>query len=90
MVTIHLPLAIRKYADDRAAVDVQGDDVGEALEALVRAYPDVRSRLLDMTGSVYPYFTLFVADEHLPREGYEHVPLPTGAELQIVTAVGGG
>jgi molybdopterin molybdotransferase len=89
-VTIRLPRVLRRLADDRREVTVAAGTVGEALDALVAAYPAVDGSLRDAGGDIAAHLLLFAEDAELPRSGYQDVPLPAGATLSVLAPLRGG
>lgn len=60
VVSIHVPVALRNYADGAEEVTVSGDTVGEALAALGHEHPAVLERLLDANGTLRPYMNVYL------------------------------
>lgn len=60
VVSIHIPVPLRSYADGAEEVTVSGDTVGEALAALGHEHPAVLERLLDGQGHLRPYMNVYL------------------------------
>jgi molybdopterin synthase sulfur carrier subunit len=89
-VTFHLPLALREFAGQQETVRVQGQDVGQALSALIETYPLVGARLLEHGGMLRRHVNLFLGEHNVrDLQGLE-TPLCTGDEIFIIPAVAGG
>jgi molybdopterin converting factor small subunit len=89
-VTIHLPSALRRFANNLDAVEVEADLAGAALEEMVKRFPDLRIRLFNDRGALHPYFALFLGEGLLPLDTWEQSPLAEGDTLRILPIVGGG
>ena len=74
----------------RVELGVSPGTVGEALEALWRAHPGVRDRVVDEGGRVRQHLNVFAGAESIRYTGGLATPLPDGTEISIVPAVSGG
>jgi hypothetical protein len=90
MPVIRLPDALRRYAGGVASIEVPGGTMAEALAAAFVAYPDLRLRLVDESGRVYPYLAVFHNEAELPRDGMGETTLAPGDCLTFLEAIGGG
>jgi molybdopterin molybdotransferase len=90
MVTILLPTLLRPHAEGKAATEVEGATVGEAVEALCGLYPGLRPYLVDPTGRLHSHLLAFVGEQRLPRQAWASVPVAAGDTLRFLAAVGGG
>jgi molybdopterin converting factor small subunit len=98
-VTVHLPMALREYADGarQVAVDVAADagecaTLGRVLEQLRVSRPGVVERALDERGQVRAHVNIFVDGESIrlgQRLGLA-TPVPAAGEIWIIPAVSGG
>lgn len=51
-ITVLIPSALQSYAGNQSEVQVQANRVGEALQALVESYPDLRKHLYNELGKL--------------------------------------
>lgn len=65
VVSIHIPVPLRSYAEGVEEVTVSGDTVGEALTALGHEHPAVLERLLDGQGHLRPYMNVYLHGENV-------------------------
>ena len=96
-VTVRLPAALRRLADDRPTVEVHvaadppgAVAVGDALAALASTYPGVHHAALDERGAVRPHVNVFVGAENIRLGTGLATPVPAGVEVWILPAVSGG
>ena len=54
-VTVQIPAVLRRYSAGEPDVPVEAATVGEALERLFERHPELRARVLDDAGDLYPY-----------------------------------
>ena len=89
-VTVKLPTQLRASAGGEGAVAVEGSTVGEALEALYTAYPELRERLSDEDGSLRRFINVYVNGDDIRFGDLLNTPVADGQEVQILPAVAGG
>jgi MoaD family protein len=91
-VTVRLPAPLQPFAGGRSqvTVDPPAATVAAALDALARACPGVRDRVLTEQGELRPHVNVFVGTESVRFTGGLATPLRDGAEISILPAVSGG
>lgn len=88
--TIHIPTPLRINADNRAAICLEAETVGEALECLVREHPELKQHLYDEQGRLRSFVNVFRNDEDIRHLDRESTPLREHDELSIVPSIAGG
>jgi len=91
-VRVLLPSLLRPLAGGVGEVTLPGtpSTVDEAFDALWRAHPSLRDRVLTETGVVREHVQVFVGNESIRYSGGLATALPPETELSIVPAVSGG
>lgn len=89
-VNIVIPTPLRQYAGGQKTVAVSGATVGQALEALTAAHPDLRRHLFSEDGRLRSFVNVYLGDEDVRYLKQGETPLPDGATLSIVPSVAGG
>jgi MoaD family protein len=89
-VTVKLPTQLRDAAGGAAAAHVDGDTVGEALEALYAEHGELRSRLADDGGGLRRFVNVYLGGEDIRFLDGLETPLRDGDEVTILPAVAGG
>ena len=89
-VEIHIPTPLRKFTNDQAAVSVEGQTVGEALENLVARHAELRERIFTEDGTVRRFVNVFANDEDVRFMDQLATPLEPGDSVSIVPAIAGG
>ena len=89
-VTIRIPTPLRSITGGNAAVEVEADTVGAALDALGEQYPGINKHLRDKNGRVRRFVNIFLKDEDVRFLQKEATPVEDGDELLIVPSIAGG
>jgi sulfur-carrier protein len=89
-VTVKLPTQLRSATGGAGRVEVDGGTVGEALEALCAAHPDLRGSLMDDDGSLRRFVNVYVDGDDVRFGDGLGTAVKDGAEVQILPAVAGG
>ena len=89
-VTVELPSALERYSDGQTLVQIEAADAQAVLDRLWERFPDLRMRVLDRDGLIYPYLLLFRNGDKLPRTGLDAIPVTDGDRLELVALAEGG
>lgn len=89
-VRFHVPEVIRRYSGGVADVVVDGATVRAAVESLLVQHPELRLRMLDPAGRLYPYFVVLRNDRELARATALDESLDDGDVVELVGAAEGG
>jgi adenylyltransferase/sulfurtransferase len=90
-MNIHIPTPLRAYTGGQQTVNVPGATVGEALEQLSGAYPDLRHNLYTGEGKLRSFVNIYLNDDdirYLPQR--EATPTEESDELTIIPSIAGG
>lgn len=90
MATVRIPTSLRSYTGNQPEVSASGSTVGEVLENLERAFPGIRTRLLDDRGAVRRYVNIFHNDEDIRFLQDLQTPVSDSDRLSIIPAIAGG
>ena len=90
MAKIFIPTPLRIYADNKSAIDVQGANVGEALDDLVQHHPALKQHLFDETGRLRSFVNIYRNDDDIRYLDREQTELGSEDELSIVPSIAGG
>lgn len=89
-VSIRIPTALRPYTDGCAAVDVDADTAGAALDALTTAHPRLATHLRGPDGRLRSFVNVYRNDEDIRSLEREATPVKSGDTLVIVPSIAGG
>ena len=88
MAVVHIPAHWRDHCGGRATVDVPGRNLREVLNSLDAACPGMKALLTDEHGEVRGEIAVAINSE--VTEGGLLEPVPEGAEIFLIPAIGGG
>jgi len=87
---VRIPTPLRRLTNGERIIEVEGADLGQAIDELDRRYPGIRERLLDERGEVLRFVNIFVDEQDIRFLGGLRTPLAANAEVSIVPAMAGG
>lgn len=90
MPTLKLPTPLRPYADGQSKIDVQGQNVTEALNDLLRQYPSLEKHLFSEAGTLRPFVNLFLGEEDVRHLQGVETTLAEDDVLRIIPSIAGG
>lgn len=89
-VNVVIPTPLRQYSSGQKTVEVAGATVGQALDALTSAHPDLKRHLFSEDGKLRSFVNVYLGDEDVRHLKQDETPLTDGATLSIVPSVAGG
>jgi molybdopterin synthase sulfur carrier subunit len=89
-VAVRLPTVLRSAAGGASTVAVEGDDVGQVFDDLVRQHPDLRAQLLTDTGELHRHLNVFLNDDDIRYLGKLDAKVGDGDTVTLMPAVAGG
>jgi molybdopterin synthase sulfur carrier subunit len=88
-VTVKIPTQLRAATGGEAEVEVEGANVGEALDAVFAAYGDLRERITQ-DGTLRRFVNVYVSGEDIRFQQGLETAINPGDEVTILPAVAGG
>lgn len=89
-IRVELPEPLRRWCEGAAAVDLEGESVGELLRDLAARFPATRGTLLDEGSRLQPHLVVILNDRVLERGTEMGAPLRAGDRVRLFTAASGG
>jgi sulfur-carrier protein adenylyltransferase/sulfurtransferase len=88
-ITVTIPTALRRFADNQANVQVHGKTINEVLDNLTKQHEQLRQHLYGDDGKLRNFVRVYVNDEDIRSRG-DHAPVNDGDEIAIVPSIAGG
>lgn len=89
MPLIRIPTPLRSYTGNQAEVQVQGQNVAQAMEDLVNLYPALRPHLYSSSGQLRPFVNLFLNEENVRDLQGMETPLRPEDRLMLIPSIAG-
>jgi molybdopterin synthase sulfur carrier subunit len=89
-VLVRVPTPLRSLTKGNAEVQAKGETVADVVADLERQFPGLRERLVDDTGELRRFITVYVNGEDIRFLQDKTTTLKDGDEVSIVPAIAGG
>ncbi|GAC1363277.1 MAG: MoaD/ThiS family protein [Herpetosiphon sp.] len=86
---ISIPTALRQFADGSGSIAVDGQTVGDALNALTSKFPELGKQLF-ADGKLRTFVNVYVNDDDVRYLKGLETPLSERDDISIVPAIAGG
>ncbi|MBW8010722.1 MAG: MoaD/ThiS family protein [Chloroflexi bacterium] len=90
MTTLEIPSPFRPYTDGNKIIELQNQNVQEALEWLTTEHPSLREHLFDEHGTLRKFVNLFLNGEDIRYLQGTGTRLHPGDKLQLIPSIAGG
>ena len=90
MPSVLIPTPLRKLTNDLESVSAAGNNVGELLDNLDKAFPGLKERVCDETGNVRRFVNIYVNGEDIRFLDEKATAVQESDEVSIVPAIAGG
>jgi molybdopterin converting factor small subunit len=89
-VRVVIPTPLRQYAGKKEFVEVEANNVAEALTNLTKQYGDLRRHLYTEDGKLRSFVNIYLGEEDIRYLQKEQTPLRDQDVLSIVPSIAGG
>ena len=89
-VELIIPPRLARFAGGERRFQQLGKSLQEHLNAICQAHPDLRSRLLDERGNLYPYLAVLYNKRRISLLDAQEITLHDGDTLEIMMLASGG
>ena len=89
-VTVEIPTALRQYANNQDAVQLEGSTVGDLLKNLAEEFPDLKKHLYDDKGKLRNFVNVYVNDDDIRYRDKEDTEVTSDDTISIIPSVAGG
>ena len=90
LVKILIPTPLRHYVDKKESVEFDAATVGELMELLVAAHPDLRKHLYTEDGALRSFVNIYVNDEDIRYLEQDKTSVSKKDVVSIVPSIAGG
>ncbi len=89
-VTVKIPTQLRSATGGAGTASVEGETVGQVLDALFEQHEELKDRLSDPDGGLRRFVNVYVDGEDIRFGSGLDTAVRDGGEVQILPAVAGG
>lgn len=89
-VKVLVPTPLQKFTNNQAAIECNGGNIDELINALENNCPGIKARICDESGKPRRFLNLYVNSEDIRFLKGTDTTLRDGDEVSIVPAVAGG
>ncbi len=89
-VKVMIPTPLRPYTDKQAALELEGETVGELLDSLITRHPSLRKHLMTQEGKLRSFVNVYVNDEDIRYLSQDATPIKHTDVISIVPSIAGG
>ncbi len=90
MARFKIPSQLRSQTDGLSEIQVDGSTVEQALQFLIKKYPDLKDRIFDESGKLRRYVNIYLGDEDIRFMDFLETEIQDNTELSLVPAIAGG
>ncbi len=90
MPIIRIPSPLRSYTNGHSEVNVDGRNVSQAVEDLVKQFPSLQPHLFNPQGELRPFVNLFLNEENIKDLQSLDTPLEDSDRLLLIPSIAGG
>ena len=90
MASFTIPTPLRKFTDQKRRVEADGSTVKEALDTLVKEYPELKKNLYDDNDQLRSYVKIYLDEQEIGELDGTDTKIEPGTELNIIPAIAGG
>ena len=87
---VRIPTPLRRVTNGQDKVEIDGDTLGQIIEAMDSTYPGFKDRLVDEDGEIRYFVNIYLNGEDVRFLQGMETSTKMGDELSIVPAVAGG
>ncbi|MCH2124312.1 MAG: MoaD/ThiS family protein [Pirellulaceae bacterium] len=90
LIHLKIPSRFSRFAHGDHEFSLHVETMEQLLEDVCQQNPELRSRLLNEAGSLWPYFAVLHNSQRLSCEGLSNLNLSHEDTIEIMTLVSGG
>ncbi len=89
-IRVEILAALRRFTNDKAELEIEGDTVGRVLGAIAEEYPGLGNQIFDSSGAVRDFMNVFLNEQNIRDLDGLETKTNVGDNVIIVPAIAGG
>ena len=90
MAKIIIPTPLRKFTNNEAKLETAGSNVEEAIINLTEQFPELKTNILDESGSIRQFVKIYLGDDDINTLDKGNTPINDSSVISIIPAIAGG
>lgn len=90
MAKVIIPTPLRKFSQNKGAIETSGGTVKQAIEDITLQFPDLKKHLLDDQGKIRSFVRIFVGEDDVNALDSDQTKIFEDSVISIVPAIAGG
>ena len=90
MAIIIIPTPLRKFTNNEAKLETTGSNVEEAIINLTKQFPELKTNILDDSGSIRQFVKIYLGDDDINTLNKGETPINDSSVISIIPAIAGG
>lgn len=90
MATVFIPTPLRRFTNNTAKLEIQGNSVSEVVNRLTVNFPELKRHLINADGKIPSFINIFVDDDDIRNLQQEQTAVKENTIISIVPAIAGG
>ena len=87
---LRIPSPLRRFTNNEAALQVNGDTVQAVLDELFSAHPEIKNHLVEDSGELRNFVNIFINGEDIRHSGGLQSPIAENSDVRIIPSIAGG
>ena len=87
---LRIPSPLRRFTNGESSIDINGRNVGDILQELFNAHPDIKDHLIEEDGSLRNFVNIFIEGEDIRQKGGMNAEVVDGSDVRIIPSIAGG
>ena len=87
---LRIPSPLRRFTNGESSIEVNGNNIGQILEELFSAHPDIKGHLVEDDGSLRNFVNIFIGVEDIRQKGGMDAKVSDGSDVRIIPSIAGG
>ena len=89
-VSVLIPTTLRGFTNNRSELELEGETVGQVIQALSDEFPETKKALFDDEGNLRSFVNVFLNDENIRDLNGNDTAIRAGDEVILIPAIAGG
>jgi adenylyltransferase/sulfurtransferase len=90
MIKVFIPTPLRKFTGGQSSVEVDANNVADAIASLAGTFPDLKQHLYDGENRIRKFLRIYVGEDDIQQLQGPETPLKSGDSVSIIPAIAGG